>query len=792
MFTLKHLSSLTGLMLLCGLNLEARPFLSVRELKGSDSEHLANHLSSVYQAPDGMIWIGTFDGLCKYDGASFRKFKSPLTDNNRIDDIIAGPEGYFLCYSGGNFLPFAPESERFTDSGLLDSLDFQVQYTGKRRYPASYLYNDPTGLTWQIAPYEGTIRYYDSASGVFRDPVNPYFPSGEIRNFFQDRQGNLWFVLDRDIELVSLWNPASDFVAMEGEDVTSAKFISGRLWVGTREGVVHIYDDGMQLAGALDSAGNIVTRGDKAFAPSAIYAVEEGNDGDVWIGSRYDGLYRLQGGPERYSVTHYGAEFFARPDVMAVRCDSRSRIWVATFRGGLELWTGDGFIHFLDGIRVRSITEHGSGILLIGTGDGFYVVDARSDSPGEFPIHRHTRDEKRPGSLPFNDITSICVCPSGEVWLTTANEGICRLESADILSDELTFKSFHTRDGLASDVALNIFCGDDGILYVSGERDLTRIDPSDMSFCAFRQDCFSQPFLFSSAVPCQAGKLMYYGTSRGLLAIRSDRLREDSFVPPLVLTGCRVENRDAAHSSFPVKLGREERNLAFSFAALDYRGSETIRYAMRMDDSGEWMETDSRSALFLDLAPGAHVFSLKSTNRNGLWMDNTLRIPVLVAPRFFETIWGKGLLVTFALALCLAAYCLLRFYFRYRTQVEIQKSLAANRQQLAISSFGDELAAIIEQKLDSPELTVDYLAERMNMGRSTFYNRVKSDTGMSPNAFINEIRLKRAVRLLEEGRMNVSEVAYSVGFSDPKYFTRCFKNRYNISPGSYRKSLIGE
>ena len=80
----------------------------------------------------------------------------------------------------------------------------------------------------------------------------------------------------------------------------------------------------------------------------------------------------------------------------------------------------------------------------------------------------------------------------------------------------------------------------------------------------------------------------------------------------------------------------------------------------------------------------------------------------------------------------------------------------------------------------------------MNMSRSSLYNRIKSDTGMSPSAFLNEIRLKRAVQLLEADETRVSEVAYSVGFNDPKYFARCFRKRFNISPSNYRKCLIDD
>ena len=103
-------------------------------------------------------------------------------------------------------------------------------------------------------------------------------------------------------------------------------------------------------------------------------------------------------------------------------------------------------------------------------------------------------------------------------------------------------------------------------------------------------------------------------------------------------------------------------------------------------------------------------------------------------------------------------------------------------------SFINELIHLIEQKIEEQEITTETLAKAMNMSHSTLYRRVKTYTGESINSFVRSIRIKRAAKLLIESDMNISEVAWQVGFSDVNYFGKCFKKQFNMSPTAYLKS----
>ncbi|MDO4759028.1 MAG: response regulator [Rikenellaceae bacterium] len=101
--------------------------------------------------------------------------------------------------------------------------------------------------------------------------------------------------------------------------------------------------------------------------------------------------------------------------------------------------------------------------------------------------------------------------------------------------------------------------------------------------------------------------------------------------------------------------------------------------------------------------------------------------------------------------------------------------------------FMANLVAVIENHIDNTDMTIEEFARELNMAHSTFYNKVKSLIGITPVEFIREMRLKRGHQLLQSGGYDVSTVSYMVGFSDPRYFSKCFKKRYGVSPSQLKK-----
>ena len=101
--------------------------------------------------------------------------------------------------------------------------------------------------------------------------------------------------------------------------------------------------------------------------------------------------------------------------------------------------------------------------------------------------------------------------------------------------------------------------------------------------------------------------------------------------------------------------------------------------------------------------------------------------------------------------------------------------------------FLAKLLKIMDKEMDNNALTVEQVVEEMGLGRTVFYNRLKAMTGLSPVEFIREIRIKRAAQLLSQSKYNITEVTYMVGMNDSRYFSKCFKNTYGVTPSEYKR-----
>lgn len=96
--------------------------------------------------------------------------------------------------------------------------------------------------------------------------------------------------------------------------------------------------------------------------------------------------------------------------------------------------------------------------------------------------------------------------------------------------------------------------------------------------------------------------------------------------------------------------------------------------------------------------------------------------------------------------------------------------------------FLEKFEKVIQKNIQNPDVTVDALGAEMGLGRVQLYRRIKGLTGKSPNEVLRETRLAKARELINKGELNVSEIAYDVGFSSPSYFAKCYKDLYGVNP----------
>lgn len=134
----------------------------------------------------------------------------------------------------------------------------------------------------------------------------------------------------------------------------------------------------------------------------------------------------------------------------------------------------------------------------------------------------------------------------------------------------------------------------------------------------------------------------------------------------------------------------------------------------------------------------------------------------------------------------------LRNLLQHRKMVrkEFVKKLEVNPAEVAVTpldeKFMQQALEVVEQHMSNPDFSVEELSKQLYLSRVAVYKKVLSLTGKTPIEFIRLLRLKRAARLLSNSQLTVAEVAYEVGFNNPKYFARYFKEEFGVLPSQYK------
>lgn len=191
-----------------------------------------------------------------------------------------------------------------------------------------------------------------------------------------------------------------------------------------------------------------------------------------------------------------------------------------------------------------------------------------------------------------------------------------------------------------------------------------------------------QEFSFSEAGPVlNARNQIVFGTDKGFIEISPEEMKKSTYIPPIVFTGLKVQGQSSTIAIDDLKelhLKPSQRNVTFQFAALDYVDSKEIRYAYRLKGlEEEWNDVDkSRSASYINLPNGKYLLQVKSTNSDGVWMDNIHTLSINVLPTFWETAWAWLLYIVLFILFTGCIVYVLFYIYRLRHQVDIEQQLS--------------------------------------------------------------------------------------------------------------------
>lgn len=128
---------------------------------------------------------------------------------------------------------------------------------------------------------------------------------------------------------------------------------------------------------------------------------------------------------------------------------------------------------------------------------------------------------------------------------------------------------------------------------------------------------------------------------------------------------------------------------------------------------------------------------------------------------------------------------------RMRTKFSETDSFSPNK--IAITSIDEELLKraiqIVEENISNHQFDIATFCTQLGVSRTLLFTKIKAWTNFTPNDFIQEMRMKRAIQLLEQDKLNVSEISYEVGFRNPKYFSKVFTKKFGLSPTGYKEKF---
>lgn len=758
-------------------------------------------VKNIIQDSIGYIWIASWDGLMRYDGYRFKTYKARQGDScpletNRIDNLRAMADGRLLCKSKGRLYTFSPRTGEFSPATEGEILPF-----------TSYKVDRAT-----IDIVKSHIDYRDI----------------ETRVLFVDRQGGIWIASYRGLDRLS---PAKKrhspiVYGSQREEVVRALFQDShhRIWMADKHGYVRILTPEQKGDPLYLTPAGTLSVTPTCFGKK-VYVITEDSNGVLWMGCKPGGLYRLTPrGGSRFDMEHYipradDPYSLSNENIYSIIEDHHGNLWVGTFGGGIDrlTTTTDGkirFIHSGNHLKnypaaasfVYELYAHSQGTLFIGTNNGLYTCPTDPTIPPEqLTFETYKRESQEPKSLSSNWITDMIADEQENLYIATHGGGLNYLDVSAMKEGEAAFTAYTTEDGLISDIIVALTRTPGGELWCASGAALSSLDPLTGISTHYTQGDFSERFSFAEAgLLCLADCTLMAGTTQGVLFFPPHEIGKSDFVPRIAL--------DCPDT---ITLSPTDKTLELSFAALDYNKHVPIHYAYKAGNETEgWSYTSDHKIHLSNIPAGWTTLYVRSTNGDGVWVDNVRTITLHRTPRFNERpvawmLYGGLLLITIGLL-----FKVVRYISRLRKELHdirlttgetieylttrLQESLTERSEKVPVTpevvvpmgndaQFRELVETYISAHLGDANLDIKDFARQIGVSRSVLYLQMKRIFGCTPNSYLYDARIAYARKMLDAGHSNISEVAYLCGYSDPKYFSRCFKKTVGMTPSDYFK-----
>jgi len=599
-----------------------------------------NNVSSIYMDQSGILWIGTYKGLNRFDSRR-GIFIDHNKNNNKLFDLAA-PVSYITGEDSEN-----------------------VMWIGTHR----------DGL-YQFDQKKETLSHYENNPGRLTS-----LSSSRIRSIYVDNSSIVWVGTDSGLnkfdkkkQKFGHWEMVpNESNSMSNNNIWSFyKDRKGLLWLGT--------EGGLSRFDRKKNECTPVNIGTGSHNNRRVQLIYEDRRGFLWIGVYEEGLYRFD--PIEETVSHYthdpeNPRSLIDNQINAVYEDTNGILWIGTGKGlnkfdtRSELLAHCADLSGKDGDQsyttVIAIYEGRSDDLWIGTTGGLCLF--RPDT-GTFT---HWKSEPgNPDSLTNDNVSAFWEDKSGILWVGTWGGGLNKFDR-----QKGTFTHYLERDGLPSTYIYGILGDEEGNLWMSTNKGISKFDPMSENFKNYdsRDGLQSNEYNAGSYYKSTDGE-MFFGGINGFNAFYPNEIEDNPHVPPIVITGFQIMNEPVGiGADFPLKQAISETKeitlsyrdyfFSFEFSALDFSNPDKNKYVYKMEGfNKEWIHTDAkrRFATYTNLDPGEYIFHVKGSNNDDVWNNEGTSIKIIITPPLWKTLWFRILAIIF---FALFSYWLIGFVKKY-------------------------------------------------------------------------------------------------------------------------------
>jgi ligand-binding sensor domain-containing protein len=707
----------------------------------------SNKIETIFQDSKGNLWVGTNDGLniFNYENSCFTPFYKEdgdpsslnsnqiyaIIENQEKDLIILTNERELNKYNSQHqgFVHFAFENaegtslntarilyrdrENNTWIGTLDNGLIRQSKTGMKQYrhvngDRSISHNlirtilqDDRGTIW-IGTDGGGLNLYnpltDDFTNIKSDPENKTsLSSNAIYSLYQDKAGTIWIgtfgggidiynrFKEKFIHYTSQPNKSN---SLSNKSVLALLEDSkGILWIGTDGGGLNMFDRKTNVFKNFRHS----SKDPNSISADVVKSLHEDKNGNLWIGTYLGGLNYYDRAKNRFQKIIQDANSSVMNIIWNIYEDSRGNLWLSTLGHGLTLYNPDNktFHHFkpltgegaLGDYNVITMLEDSDGNLWIGTED--HGINLYHYETGTFSYLQNNPNDST--SLNSDHAWVIFEDSKNQIWIGTAGGGLNLYNR-----EKKNFQHFTMHDGLPSDIISGILEDKDDNLWITTGKGLSKFNPQKKSFKNFdvKDGLQSNDFNINAVCESRSGEL-YMGGVNGFNIFNPARLRDNPYVPPVIITDFQVFNKpvkiggsDAIlqkqiTETEALKLSYRESVISFRFAALNYISPEKNEYAYKMEGfETEWNYVGTkREVTYTNLDPGTYTFRVKASNNDGIWNHEGVAIKVIITPPWWKTLWFQGLLFAFIITGIVLIYKIRTYSIRKTMRLEKEREL---------------------------------------------------------------------------------------------------------------------